>query len=90
MTNTPQSGNATSFTDIEGHEFKVMGGWKEGDKSLPAQIVTELHFHTREEEKDLADTVAKALPHMSLLFMHLANLGYGAVEREDNMNANLG
>ncbi len=57
---------------------------------LPAQIVAELHFHTVEEERELAPMVARSAPQMGLLFLHLANLGYGPVAREDNPNAGLG
>ncbi len=35
-------------------------------------------------------TAAKNSPQMTLLFSHLANLGYAVVARDDNPHANLG
>lgn len=77
----PRSPPACPPSDIEGHESKVLGGWKEWTRALPAQMVMELHFHTVEEQHELASTVPRSLPQMSLLFLHLANLGYAPIFR---------
>eukprot|EP00808_Paulinella_micropora_P017032 g2133.t1 len=70
--------------DIEGFEFELLGGLAETDL-LPTQLALEVHFahHTLGPQGEKA--AAKQSPHMSLLFAHLAILGYAIVSREDNM-----
>lgn len=55
------------------------------------QILVELHFSVGPStEPGAIIPRAKSLPQMSLLFAHLANLGYGISYRADNMLDNIG
>ena len=51
-----------------------------------------MHFQIQpgQFQSDLPPVAAKNQAQMSLLFMHLANLGYGITSREDNGYQNLG
>jgi hypothetical protein len=86
--------------DIEAFEWDVISGWRESDTFLPDQISFELHrsdvspsewplYINKVRSKD-SDPLhwqgahAMSVAHTSLLFMHLANLGYGLVAKEAN------
>lgn len=71
--------------DIEGFEYQVLADLKEGNPALPEQIAVEFHFATDGEwVGHMPPVAAKNQVQMSLTFMHLANLGYAVVSREDN------
>ncbi len=74
------------------HHPQALGDLKESSQGLPEQILAEVHFQIQPGhfEKDLPPVAAKNQAQMSLLFMHLANLGYGITSREDNGYQNLG
>jgi hypothetical protein len=77
--------------DIEGWEFQAMGDLRETTQGLPEQIAIELHFAGGGQlANHLPAVAARNQMQMSLLFMHMANLGYGIVSREDNPIDNIG
>jgi hypothetical protein len=63
--------------DIEGFETSVMAELRH-DRPLPRQIVTEVHMGN-------PGSAPKTLPHLGLMMMHMASLGYGIVGKEDNI-----
>ncbi len=80
--------------DIEGWEFDVLPFWDRKYKHLPEQLVFELHYaHLYFGTSNYKNTSAEgnmvwpgiqevSLGQLSLLFLHLANLGYGIVNLE--------
>ncbi len=86
--------------DIEAFEWDVIAGWRESDEHLPDQISFELHrsddspstwpLRFDRVPADKSDPLhwqgahSMSVAHVSLLFMHLANLGYGLVAKEAN------
>ena len=86
--------------DIEAFEWDVLAAWRESDQFLPDQLSFELHrsdqtpvewplpFHSVQASANdplyWQGAHAMSLAHVSLLFMHLANLGYGMVAKELN------
>eukprot|EP00808_Paulinella_micropora_P010207 g67526.t1 len=67
--------------DIEGFEYQVLGELKESDL-LPTQLALEVHFSDKTVIGHMV--AAKLSSQMSLLFFHLASLGYAIISREDN------
>jgi Methyltransferase domain len=84
--------------DIEGWEFDVLSMWNTSYKHLPAQLSFEVHFqHLYYGSKYYKNRLAGShetlvwpgisevtMCQLSLLFFHLANLGYGIVNQEPN------
>jgi hypothetical protein len=72
--------------------LQALGDLRESGQGLPEQILAEVHFQIQpgQFEKDIPPVAAKNQAQMSLLFSHLANLGYGITSREDNGYQNLG
>ncbi len=68
--------------------LQALGEIKEHWHGLPEQIALEVHFSL--PGQGFPDSAAKNGPQMSLLFSHLANLGYAVVARDDNPHMNLG
>jgi hypothetical protein len=61
---------------------------QETNPSLPEQIVVELHFTTGAKHNwNMRGEAARNQFQMSMLFMHMFNLGYGIVAKEENRNA---
>lgn len=58
----------------------------------PAQVLIEVHFGRDDGNGNVYPTAvsAKNLSQMSLLFAHLANLGYAIFYRCDNFVSNIG
>jgi hypothetical protein len=82
--------------DIEGYEYDVFADWDVQTKSLPQQLSFELHHtnmylgtanHLNMASHDQllwpgVDQIT--LSQLAVLFLHLANLGYGIVSQEPN------
>ena len=80
--------------DIEGSEYDVMEGWKKTDK-LPRQVSIEIHYsgiyYGTSSYKNASDTSNLLWPlhemklsDLALFMVHLSQVGYGIVSREDN------
>jgi hypothetical protein len=67
---------------------QALSDFKESWQYLPEQIALEVHFSLGAGMFPI--TTAKNSPQMTLLFSHLANLGYAVVARDDNPIASLG
>jgi hypothetical protein len=67
---------------------QALADFKESWQHLPEQIALEVHFSLGSGV--FPASAAKNSPQMTLLFSHLANLGYAVVARDDNAGANLG
>lgn len=68
-----------------------MSDLRESTQGLPEQIAIELHFTGGAQWANHIPIVsAKNQVQMSLFFLHMANLGYGIISREDNPDANIG
>ncbi len=68
-----------------------MSDLRESTQGLPEQIAIELHFTTGGKWGNrLPIVAAKNQVQMSLFFLHMANLGYGIISREDNPDKNIG
>ena len=68
-----------------------MSDLRESTQGLPEQIAIELHFTGGSQWSNHIPVVsAKNQVQMSLFFLHMANLGYGIISREDNPDANIG
>jgi hypothetical protein len=65
--------------DIEGFEYSVLAGLHTSDE-LPLQISMEFHTRLHDVNAALPATAAG----LALVFMHLAELGYGAYSQEVN------
>ncbi|KAG2495386.1 hypothetical protein HYH03_006654 [Edaphochlamys debaryana] len=75
--------------DVELYEYAVMSEWTEHTPSLPEQIALEVHFlGWRAPYLSVTSPIwgrrRLGLHDLGLFFMHLANLGYGIVNKEDN------
>lgn len=83
--------------DIEGGEFNILPFWDRKYKHLPEQLSFEVHYanlyagtkHFRNASSDgdliWAGIKEVSLAQLSLMFLHLANLGYAIVSREENV-----
>jgi hypothetical protein len=70
---------------------QAMSDLRENTQGLPEQIAIELHFTGGAQWANHIPVVAaKNQVQMSLFFLHMANLGYGIISREDNPDANIG
>lgn len=81
--------------DIEGSEFDVFSAWTE-EFYLPRYVLFELHYRNLYNRLQVGDEEGKAaflmwktrkdvsFETLSLFFAHLAGLGYGIVNKEDN------
>ena len=67
--------------DIEGFEWSTLDTWQRED-NLPGQLAIELHFaeQGRPSQRD------SSWSEMSMMFVHLANLGYASTSRDDNFH----
>lgn len=81
--------------DIEGAEYDVLSQWDLSMQNLPMQIAIEIHYlgiywgtkaymNENDETHLLWPPHEPSLSELALFLMHLANLGYGIVSREDN------
>ena len=86
--------------DIELFEWDVIAQWQESDKFLPEQMSFEVHRSddsppewpllvnqvqtSRNDPIHWQGAHGLTIAHVSLLFMHLANLGYGLTAKELN------
>jgi hypothetical protein len=68
--------------------LQALADFKESWQYLPEQIALEVHFSLGSGVFPI--TAARNSPQMTLLFSHLANLGYAVVARDDNLISNLG
>jgi hypothetical protein len=69
-------------------DIQALSGFMETWGNLPEQIALEVHLY--HGSKAVRTTTAKNKQQLSLLFGHLANLGYAVVLRDDNPHANVG
>lgn len=69
--------------DIEGFEWSTLDTWQRED-NLPSQLAIELHFAEPGRPSQRDSTWAE----MSMMFLHLANLGYASISRDDNFHGN--
>jgi hypothetical protein len=65
------------------HPPQALADLREGTQGLPEQISVELHFTGL--GSGIPEVAARNQVQMSLFFLHMANLGYGVISREDNM-----
>ena len=65
--------------DIEGFEWSLLDAWKRQD-NLPDQLALEVHFGG-EGRPTIRDS---SWSEMSMMFLHLANIGYAPSSRDDN------
>jgi hypothetical protein len=71
--------------------LQVLAELRESWNNLPEQIALEVHFALGGKWTNLfAPSAAKISAQGSMLFSHLANLGYAVVSREDNPDLNTG
>lgn len=82
--------------DIEGFEFDVFADWDKDTKLLPKQLSFELHYkNLYYGSRDYLNMASYhrlvwpgidevTLSQLALLFVHLADLGYGVVSQEPN------
>lgn len=63
--------------DIEGFEFDVVSHWTEA-AMLPSQLSMEVHRENRAHGRFMSAT------DLAFFFLHLSNLGYGIVSKENN------
>ncbi|KAG2427614.1 hypothetical protein HXX76_012267 [Chlamydomonas incerta] len=74
--------------DVETYEYPTFASWNEYTRFLPEQIAVEVHWHHGiTNSAGLQPQWGRSLfgvMDLSLFFMHLANLGYGIVNKEDN------
>jgi hypothetical protein len=82
--------------DIEEFEYDVFADWTLNTKSLPQQLSFELHYTdmyagtpyhknmSSQEQLVWPGVDEITLSQLAILFMHLANLGYGIISQEPN------
>jgi hypothetical protein len=81
--------------DIEGYEYDVFSSWKIDSINFPMQISMELHYKdiyfgtpSFNNSTDLSNLFWPkhqiTLSELSLFMLHLSNMGYAIVSREDN------
>lgn len=80
--------------DIEGYEFDVLAAWT-SEVALPRQVAVEIHgenlyygtssFRNPASQENLLWPLhSMGLSDLGLFMVHLANLGYALVAKEDN------
>lgn len=65
--------------DIEGWEYPILAEFKYDDP-LPREIAIELHVTNNVNDGNQPNSLTS----MAMVFLHLANLGYGAYSQEVN------
>lgn len=82
--------------DIEGYEYDVLSTWTSIEE-LPRQMVVEIHgenlyygtssFRNASSTENLMSPFhSMGLSDLGMFMMHLANLGYAIIAKEDNPN----
>ncbi|GLC34865.1 hypothetical protein PLESTB_001172300 [Pleodorina starrii] len=80
--------------DVEAFEYPVFAEWHEHTAALPEQIAVEVHWGEGDtpfnepgpEFKPQWGRGSLSVSDLSLFFFHLANLGYGIINQERNLN----
>jgi hypothetical protein len=81
--------------DIEGSEYDVFSAWSQDAINLPTQISVEIHYlgiywgtQSYNDSNDFSHLLwpqhEPSLSDISLFMLHMANMGYAIVSREDN------
>lgn len=71
--------------DMEGPDAQALAQLQL-DGPMPTQLAGELHLRPPPvEHTDLPQDTARSPAQLAVMFMHLANLGYGITSRRDNL-----